>query len=135
MPLLLAMTVVSGQPTSPSDDVAIRRKDALKVLAAADSGRIYMIQSAQLKKDVDTLNKRIEILQEISSNLKSVIIMKDSVISTHLKEQVIMMQQRAILESAAQSLNKQIKRSRRTTKLVAILGILAAGGAFWLGSK
>lgn len=129
------MMTVSGQPTVPSNDILLNRNDALRVLAAADSGRIYQSMVISLSTNIDTLWKRVSILQQINSNYKEVVILKDSVISTYEKEKEVMTKQRQLLESQISNAMKLYKQQKRRKILVGICGIVAAGAAYWLGTQ
>jgi predicted nucleic acid-binding protein len=86
-------------------------------------------QGKVLKEQVSILNERIAILEELTKELKK----KDSLTVISYEKQIKEMKdQRKILETGLDTLNKALRKQRRKTKWTAIAGIVSTAGAIFL---
>lgn len=113
--------IASSQPSK----ISIDRKDALKVLAAADSGRVYKRQAEQLKADIIILKDRIA----EKENMITGYILQDSlslqIFDSFTREVEVMKEQRKIFE-------KQIRKLKRKAFFGSAIGLLGIGTLTYL---
>lgn len=130
MPLLLAMMTVSGQRL-PGDTgvIWIKKADALRVLARADSLPGYKQLVSEKQKDIDTINARINVLQGVIRNLTE----KDSASVQLFKDQLaVMREQKALYQNQLDGYEKILRKERRRRRWTAILGTVTTGVVTYL---
>lgn len=112
--------------TSAGDSVWVSAKAARNLLIAAQ-------QKPLLEEQINILNQRIQAKEAIIEALQG----KDSInaqVAKSFQEEIrIMREQRAVFEADLKSVNKQLRRARTKTKLVALAGIITtAAGIFFI---
>jgi predicted nucleic acid-binding protein len=119
---ILLIKTVYGQNIPTTDTICFPISVAQKVLIDAKQGKV-------LKEQVSILNERIAILEELTKELKK----KDSLTVISYEKQIKEMKdQRKILETGLDTLNKALRKQRRKTKWTAIAGIVSTAGAIFL---
>lgn len=108
-----------------SSKVWIPRKDALKVLAAADSGRIYMAAANEYKRNIDTLNKIIARKQAAIDTLNSLDATNQKIIATYEAQIKLMTDEKKIYQKA-------LLKQKRRKKLAMFSGIGGMGILLYL---
>lgn len=115
------MMTLSGQPSK----ILIDRKDALKVLAAADSGRVYKRQVEQLQVDIGLLTDRIKEKENIITDLTTKDSLNDKIFDSFTREIFVMKEQRKLFE-------KQIRKLKRKAFFSSAIGLLGIGTLAYL---
>lgn len=87
--------------------ISIDRRDALKVLAAADSGRVYKRQVEQLKADISILIQRIDEKESTIYSLTLLDSLNQKIFNTFSKEIEVMKEQRKLFESQIRKLKRR----------------------------
>ena len=115
-----------------SETISIPVKDALKVLAAADSAKIHKVYIGLLKQDIENLNLRIENLIISREAYRQA----DSICQQEMKladqQMMVMADQRKIAEGFIKGLNKQIRKQKRKTFWTAMAGVATTVGAIFI---
>lgn len=106
--------------------------DAIKVLAAADSGRVYMDKSAQLKKDVDSLTLAIQLYNSIIYELNQQDSIQQRVIEAYQAQIAIMTDQRKLLEKQIKHNDKTIRKLKRKAFWTSAAGLAGMGAMTYL---
>lgn len=120
---------------SINDTICLPTSDALKVLKGGLDGKVYKEQRDSLIKYIDGLNSLLEIRNTRIANLSNEIANYDQIVSNYKKQIAVLEDQKKLARGFINSLNSHIKKQKRKTTMVAILGILASAGAFYIGTR
>jgi peptidoglycan hydrolase CwlO-like protein len=130
-----SITTVFAQNLGGSDTICLPKADALRVLEAGLNSKVYKEKIDSLTKYVDGLKALIEVRSARIANLSNEIENYDKVLTNYKKEIKTLEDQKGIAQGFINSLNKEVRKQKRKTTVVALLGVLASAGAFYIGSR
>jgi hypothetical protein len=120
------MNCAGQSKSSDNDSIWVSVKSARNLVIAAQ-------QKAVLEEQVEILNQRIQGKESIIRALHGKDSINQALSVSYQKELQIMREQRGIFETELKAVNKQLKRERRKTRLVALAGIITtAAGIFFI---
>lgn len=128
--LLIMMTASGLHSQNDSGKLWINRQDALRKLAQADSLSSYKLIVANKQKDIDLLQQRIAVLQDVIKNLND----KDAESVAKYNAQLKVMQDERLLFmdqlNGYEKLLRKEKRKRFWTGLLGVATTLTASFLF-----
>ena len=124
--VLVAILIASVAHSQTSKDtVCMRIDDALKVLTSAKQAEVLKERVALYRQDSIYLNARISDLSLAITAFQQKDSLNKKIIDTYIAEVKQITSQKDIALKAATDLEKQLKKERVKTRLVAGAGILA----------
>jgi hypothetical protein len=121
------MLPFAGQ-SQTSDTICIPKKDAIKLLAKAEEGKLLVQKVDLLNDQIFLLGERIKEKEQIIAAYEQISAANDSLISNYKKEIVVLNDQKKILEQAVKDTQKEVRRYKRK------LFWRTAGGTVLLGT-
>lgn len=130
--LLLAIMIAFGLQSQTSDTICIPKKDAVKLLAKAEEGKLLVEKVSLLNEQIILINDRIREKEQIISAFEKINEANDSLISSYKKEIEVMTDQRKIFEQAIADAKKEVRRYKRKLFWRSVGGVMLLGGAAYL---
>lgn len=111
--------------------------DTIIRLPAKVARKLYTdaLQKDVLLEQVAILNQRISEKEAIITGLDEKDSINSQIIETYTNEISVMKDQRTIFETEIKAFKKALKKQRRKTVVVGILGIATTAVAFYIGSQ
>jgi septal ring factor EnvC (AmiA/AmiB activator) len=130
------MMIVSELHSQDSDSkMWVLRQDALKVLAAAKESALLKQKLQAKQADIDTLQARIDIREQIIVGLKYTVKLDSLMMANYDRQIAEMNSQRSLFELDISSYKSKLKKEKRKRRWTSFAGILSTAGAFMLGLK
>lgn len=131
MPVLLIMMTASALHSQDTTKVWIPRTDALRVLAQADSMKVYKKLVSQKQADIDTLTQRIDALQNVITQLKAKDATNQSIVSTYENQVKEMTDIRTEMQNEINYWQKLFLKEKRKRFWTTVGGIIGIGAAIY----
>lgn len=124
--------IVSGLRSQTSDTICIPKKDAIRLLAKAEEGKLLSEKIGLLNDQIFLLSQRITEKEAIISGFEQTNVYQDSLISSYKKEIDLMKDERKILEQAVAATKKEVRRYKRKLFFRTAGGVMIIGGLSYL---
>jgi hypothetical protein len=122
---LAIKTVCVGQ--QKNDTICLNTKTVANLILKKEQAKIFEQQNIQLKTDIESLNKLIDLKNLEISQYRSKDTLNSSIIRTYENEISVMRDQRNLCETALKQNNKLIKHYKRRVFFRTLFGVAGVG--------